>query len=79
MKHDDCDTKHCAQVGPRRYDKECQESNFIEFAPVMESKKRGPHTRDKDDSKREKKEVKESEEPKENAFDLRKMAFFFNN
>ena len=46
LKDSDCATKHCAQVGPRRYDKECQDVDFVDFVPDLKPKKRGPHKRD---------------------------------
>ena len=41
LKNSDCSTKKCAQVGPRKYDKECQEKDYVDFVvPKKEKRKR---------------------------------------
>ena len=45
LKDSDCESKHCAQVGPRMYDKECQGPDFVDFKKP-EKKKRTHHRRD---------------------------------
>ena len=88
LKDSDCATKHCAQIGPRRYDKECQDTDFIDFVPDLKPRKWGPHKREplpedksKDDDKKSDKKDKEPEKAEEeeakNTFDLRQMAFMF--
>ena len=45
LKNTDCESKHCAQVGPRMYDKECQGPDYVD-AKKLEKKKRTHHKRD---------------------------------
>ena len=44
LKNSDCATKRCAQVGPRKYDKECQNQDYEEFV-VPAKKERKRHAR----------------------------------
>ena len=43
LKNSDCASKKCAQVGPRKYDKECQEKDYVDF--VVPKKEKRKHTR----------------------------------
>ena len=53
LKNTDCATKRCAQVGPRKYDKECQTKDYEEFVvPAKKAKKR--HVRREDPPKEDK-------------------------
>ena len=45
LKDSDCESKHCAQVGPRKYDKECKDTDFVDFK-LPERKKRTHHRRE---------------------------------
>ena len=59
MKHTDCESKHCAQVGPRMYDKECQNEDYVDFQKP-ERKKRSHHRRDPEPEQEQTVESKES-------------------
>lgn len=49
LKDQDCESKKCAQVGPRKYDKECQAQGYVDFV-IPEKKKRSHHRRDPEPS-----------------------------
>ena len=53
LKHTDCATKKCAQVGPRKYDKECQEKNFIDFVVTEKKEKKKHHRREEEPAREE--------------------------
>ena len=59
LKHTDCESKHCAQVGPRMYDKECQNEDYVDFQKP-ERKKRSHHRRDPEPEQEQTVESKES-------------------
>ena len=62
LKDTDCESKHCAQVGPRLYDKECQGPDYVDFKKP-EKKKRAHHRREPAAPVHDVEEVKEEAKP----------------
>ena len=72
LKDTDCESRHCAQVGPRKYDKECQGPDFVDHE-LLPKKKRTHPLREPLDSKKkdsdsgakdEGKKARSAEQPK---------------
>ena len=61
LKDGDCITKKCAQVGPRKYDKECRDEDFVDFV-VEKKKKPRRHHREEETFDKKAKEVKEADQ-----------------
>ena len=51
LKNSDCATKKCAQVGPRKYDKECQEKGFVDFVVPKKEKRKRMKREEEEDTK----------------------------